>query len=86
MSYEEEAFIDFYLQRLTSAVNTMISDSEVEKILIESLAFENSNSKCKRVIRSLKARLASIDEYIRKTSDLVSHAYDAGLIVIFRNF
>lgn len=32
------------LQNLTSAVNKIVSDSEVRQILIESLAFENAIS------------------------------------------
>lgn len=55
-----EAFNDF-LKRLTSAVNRIVSDSGVRQILIKSLAFENANSDCKRVIRPLKARSAPID-------------------------
>ena len=51
-----------FLQRLISAVNRIVSDSEVRKILIESLAFENANSECKRMMRPLKARSAPIDE------------------------
>lgn len=35
-------------------VNRMISDPEVRKILTESLAFENANSECERMIRPLK--------------------------------
>jgi hypothetical protein len=49
---------------LTSAVNRIVSDSEVIKILIESLVFENANSECKRMMRPLKARSAPIDEWI----------------------
>lgn len=39
----KEASSDF-LQNLTSAVNKIVSDSEVRQILIESLAFENAIS------------------------------------------
>jgi hypothetical protein len=56
----KEAFTEF-LKRLTSAVNRIVSDSGVRQILIKSLAFENANSDCKRVIRPLKARSAPID-------------------------
>ena len=58
------------MQRLTSDKYRMISDSEVRQILIESLAFENANSECKRVIRPLKARSAPIDEWIRNIADI----------------
>ena len=47
------AFTDS-LQRVTLVVNKIVSDSEVGKILIESLAFENVNSECRRMIRTLR--------------------------------
>lgn len=50
------------LQILTSAVNRIMSDLEVRQILIKFWSFENSNSEFKRIIRSLKARSASMDE------------------------
>ena len=58
----------------------MISDPEVRQILIESLAFENANLECKRVIRTLKAKLSPIDKWIRNTADTGSHVNDAALI------
>jgi len=70
----------FFLKRLTSGVNRIVSDSEVRKILMESLAFKNTNPECKGVIRPLKARSAPIDEWIRNTADIGSHVYDATLI------
>lgn len=63
IQYPKETFTDF-LQRLTSAVNRMIPNSESRQIIIESLAFENAISQCKRVIRHLKARLALIQKWI----------------------
>ena len=42
----KEAFTDL-LQRLTSTVNRIVSDSEVRQILITFLAFENANSEYK---------------------------------------
>lgn len=47
----------------------MAPDSEVRQILIESLAFENANSECERVVKQ--------DEWIRNTADIGSPAYDA---------
>lgn len=38
-------------------------------------------SECRKVIRPLKARLASLDKWIRNTADIGSHTYDATLIV-----
>ena len=71
----QETFPDF-LQRLTSAVERSISDSSSRKAIIEFLAFENANTECKEVIRPLRARSASIDEWIRYTTDVVSHSPD----------
>jgi hypothetical protein len=47
---------------LTSALNRIVSDSEGKKSLIDSLAFENANSKCEKMIRLSKARSAPIEE------------------------
>lgn len=35
--------INYFLPRLTSAINRIVSDSEVRKILIEFLAFKSAN-------------------------------------------
>ena len=51
----KEAFRDL-LQRLTSALNRMIPNSEARQKINEFLALENDNSLCKRIIRPLKAR------------------------------
>lgn len=50
-----------FLQTLTSAVNRTVLDPKVRQILIDSLAFENANSKYKKVIRFSKA--IAIDIY-----------------------
>lgn len=49
-----------FLQRLISAVNRIISESEVRKILIGTLAFENATSEWKREIKPLKERAVPI--------------------------
>ncbi|KAL6067262.1 hypothetical protein STEG23_006100 [Scotinomys teguina] len=71
----KESFTDF-LQRLTSAVNRMIPDIEARKIVAESLAFENANEACKRIIRPLKARSAPLEDWIRNTVNVESHEHD----------
>lgn len=48
----------------------MITDAKVRQIIIEFLAFENANSEFKGVIRTLKARSAPIDEWIKNTADI----------------
>jgi hypothetical protein len=63
MQGPKSAFTIFFLQRLTSAVNKIVSDSEVRQILMRSLAFENANSECKGAIRPFKATSEPIDEW-----------------------
>ena len=54
------------LQRLTFAVNRMIPNSKVSQIITESLAFENDNSPCKRIIRPIKGKVITFGEmYLR---------------------
>lgn len=80
MQGPKSAFTIFFLQRLTSAVNKIVSDSEVRQILITFLAFENANSEYKSMIRPLKTRSEPIDEWIRNMADIDSHSYYATLI------
>ena len=71
----KEVFMDF-LQRLTSEVNRMIPNSEARQIIIESLAFENANSLCKKLIRPLKEKSAPLEEWIRDTIIIDSPDHD----------
>jgi hypothetical protein len=52
---ENPSLIFFFKQRLVSAVNKAISDPDARGIMIETLVFENANTKCKNVITPLKA-------------------------------
>jgi hypothetical protein len=70
----QETFSDF-LQRLTSAMERIVSDSAARKAIIESLV-ENASAEGKEVIRQLKARSASIYEWIRYTADARSCSPD----------
>ena len=72
-----ETFTDF-LHRLTSAVNRTVPDSEARRIIIETLAFENANAQCKRILRPLKARSAPIEDWIRETLNV--DLYDDNLV------
>ena len=74
-----ETFTDF-LQRLTSAVNRTVPDSEARRIIIESLAFENANAQCKRILRPLKARSAPIEDWIRETINVNLYDNDDNLV------
>ena len=60
---QREPFSDF-LQRLTKAVQIGIPDPEARNIVIESLAYENANVKCKRILGPLKIRSAPLDEWV----------------------
>ena len=50
------------LQRLTKAVQIGVTDPEARCVLIESLAFENANLECKKILGPLKVRSAPMDE------------------------
>jgi hypothetical protein len=50
------------------------------KTLIQFQDFENANGECREVIRPLKARTASIDEWIRYTVDARPLSLDMTLI------
>lgn len=67
-------------KKWTTVVNRILKDTEVREILIETLAFKNANSGCKRGNRPLMAKSALIDEWIRKTTDIGSHTYNVTLI------
>ena len=45
-----------FLQRLASAMNNAVSDPGARQTLVETLAYENSDTKYKNVIRPLKVR------------------------------
>ena len=47
-----------------------MTDSEARRVLIESLAFENANLECKKILGPLKVRSAPIDEWILHTMNV----------------
>ena len=63
MQCPNEPYTDF-LARLRVAVERAIGRDEISEIL-QTLAFENANPKCKRILGPLKGQGASIAEYIR---------------------
>lgn len=65
-----------FLQRLTIALNRAISDPNAKEILIKSLAFENANDKCEKVIRPLKARSAPLYKWIKTTAGTETNAHN----------
>lgn len=48
--------------------------------MIETLAYENANTKCKIVIRQLKAWAAPVDDWIRNATHIGSHECHANII------
>ena len=71
---QREPFTDF-LQRLTKAVQLGVTDPEARHVLIESLAFENANLECKKILGPLKVRSAPIDEWILHTMNVETFDY-----------
>ena len=74
-----ETFPDFF-QRLTTAMERNISNSAARKAIIESLAFENANAGFREVIRLLRARSVSIDEWLGYTAEVGSYSPDMTVI------
>lgn len=46
----EKPLLIFFLQRLVSPVNKAVSDSDSKQVLIDTLAYENGNTKCKLLL------------------------------------
>lgn len=67
MQGPNEPYTDF-LARLRVAVKRAIGRDEISEILLQTLAFENANPECKRILGTLKGQGASIAEYIRACS------------------
>ena len=57
-----------------------VSDSAARKAITVSIVSEDANAECKEVIRPLRARSASIDEWIRYTVDARPLSLDMTLI------
>ena len=67
MQGPNEPYTDF-LARLRVAVERAVGRDEIAGILLQTLAFENANTECKRILGPLKGQGASIAEYIRACS------------------
>ena len=63
MQGPNETYTDF-LARLRVAVERAVGRDEISEIL-QTLAFENADPECKRILGPLKGQGASIAEYIR---------------------
>ncbi|XP_049981722.1 uncharacterized protein [Alexandromys fortis] len=69
-----EPFSDF-LQRLTKAVQIGIPDPDARRIMIESLAYENANVECKKILGPLRFRSAPLEEWVLHTLDVDTFDY-----------
>ena len=67
MQGPNEPYTDF-LARLRVAVEWAVGRDEISEILLQTLAFENANTECKRILGPLKGQGTSIAEYIRACS------------------
>ena len=67
MQGPNEPYTDF-LARLRVAVEQAVGRDEISEILLQTLAFENANPECKRILGPLKGQGVSIAEYIRACS------------------
>ena len=78
MQGPNEPYNDF-LARLRVAVKRAIGRDEISEILLQTLAFENANPKCKRILGPLKGQGASIAEYIRACSGVGGPEHQANV-------
>lgn len=58
-----EPYTDF-LARLKVAVERAIGKDQISQILLQTLAYENANSECKRILDPLRGQGANIAEYV----------------------
>jgi hypothetical protein len=61
-------------------MNKAISDPDTRQVLIETLVYDNANTKYKNVIRLLKAQVMPMDEWIRDKTNISSNVYCANII------
>ena len=78
MQGPNETYTDF-LARLRVAVERAVGRDEISGILLQTLAFENANPECKRILGHLKGQGASIAEYIRACSGVGGTEHQANV-------
>ena len=78
MQGPNETYTDF-LARLRVAVERAVGRDEISGILLQTLAFENANPECKRILGHLKGQVASIAEYIRACSGVAGAEHQANI-------
>ena len=67
MQGPNEPYTDF-LARLRVSVEQAVGRDEISEILLQTLAFENANPECKRILGPLKGQSTPIAKYIRACS------------------
>ena len=72
-----EQFQDF-LQRLTRAVELQVTDLETRQSIIYTIALENANQICKRILLPLKIRSAPLGELVFHTANIDYDVQDTG--------
>ena len=78
MQGPNEPYTDF-LARLRVAVKRAIGRDEISEILLQTLAFENTNPKCKRILGPLKGQGASVAKHIRACSGIGGTEHQANV-------
>lgn len=74
-----EPYTDF-LPRLTTAIKKAISQEEAQRLILESLAYENASPDCRKAIQPFRAAGATIEDYIKVCTDVGSMNYQATLL------
>ena len=54
----------------------MIADTDARKIIIETIAYENTNPQCKRMIMALKAKSVHLEDWIFGIININAPEYD----------
>ena len=78
MQGPNEPYTDF-LARLRVAVERAVGRDKISEILLQTLAFENANPKCKPILGPLKGQGASIAKYIRACSGVGGAEHQANV-------
>ncbi|ERE66692.1 RING finger protein [Cricetulus griseus] len=75
---QTEPFKDF-LDRLTRAVDIQVADPAIRHSIVYTLAHDNANPMCKRILLPLKIRSAPLEEWVLHTAHIDCNMQDAGI-------
>ncbi|ERE73838.1 Retroviral nucleocapsid protein Gag containing protein [Cricetulus griseus] len=73
---QTEPFKDF-LDRLTRAVEIQVADPAIRHSIVYTLAYDNANPICKRILLPLKIRSAPLEEWVLHTAHIDCNMQDA---------